>query len=168
MLPKFAPPSTLNITALLAIALAISLFYFLRRSRAGLSLSYAGSNPVAASVYGLSAGPITLVAFSIAAGLHGLAGGLLVAGVHGSAFTGIQSGFGWNGISAALIGRSHPLGVVGGALLFAYLQTGVRTAMIHTQFTAETGILVQAIVFLLVTISALTGPPKSREKERRA
>jgi ABC-type uncharacterized transport system permease subunit len=150
-LSKILPPSQLHSGILLSLLLGLVTWWLLWHTRLGYRLRLSGSNPLAAKLSGIPADKITLGAFTLSGAFHGLAGSLAVLGSHHAALVGITAGVGWNGIAAALIGRSHPLGTLFGALLFAYLQAGSRSAMIHTRFSSELAIVVQGLVLLLVT-----------------
>ncbi|NCN05084.1 MAG: ABC transporter permease [Spirochaetales bacterium] len=150
-LPKILVPSNAHIGLFVALGLGGFFFWLLQGTRRGFELRLSGSNPLAAQLVGVSASTYSFVAFISSGALHGLAGSLAVTGTYHAALVGVTSGFGWNGIAAALIGRNHPLGTLLGALFFAYLQTGARTAMIYTRFSTELAILVQGFVFLFIT-----------------
>lgn len=150
-LPGILPPSSLNISFFLAIALSLGAAILLKRSRLGFELRLSGSNPKAAEASGIPARVYAFGAFVLSGAIHGLAGGLAVTGTYHAALVGVTSGLGWNGIAAALIGRINPMGTLWGAIFFAYLQAGAKTAMIHTRFSSELAVLVQAFVFLFVT-----------------
>ena len=55
-------------------------------------------------------------------------------------------------ISAALIGRNHPLGAVFGALFFAWMEAGGKAAMLQTSTSFDLSSIVQGIAFILITV----------------
>lgn len=150
-LPKLLRPSHLNLTALIAVLLAGLLFFLLYRTLTGYELRMNGLNRRFARYGGVAVGGYTTGAMAVSGMLHGLAGALLVVGTYHASISGFAGGLGWNGIAVALIGRTHPLGVIPGALVFAYLDAGARSAMYETAFTFELGMVVQAVIFFLIT-----------------
>ena len=62
---------------------------------------------------------------------------------------------GWNGIAVALIARNNPLAVIPAAIFFAYLESGAKAAMLHSDITFEIAAVVQSTIFYLITAQAL-------------
>jgi simple sugar transport system permease protein len=54
----------------------------------------------------------------------GFAGGIEVLGVRGRLIEGFSPGYGFEAIAVALLGRLHPVGIIGAALLFGALDAG--------------------------------------------
>jgi simple sugar transport system permease protein len=109
----------------IAIALgAAAVVWWLRaRTTWGRAWLVVGAAPEAARATGVSVGRMQVIILAASGGLAGLAGTNLVMG-HEHAFeTGLGFGAGFLGISVALLGRSHPLGVIVAALLLGLLST---------------------------------------------
>ena len=102
---------------------------------------------------GIKVGLISASALSLGAACHGLAGAFSVYGSRHYVYAGITAGLGWSGISAALIGRNHPLGAVFGALFFAWMEAGGKAAMIQNSVSFDLSSIVQGIAFILVTVN---------------
>lgn len=69
---------------------------------------------------------------------------------------GFTSGLGWNGIAVALIAGTNPAFVIPAALVFAYLDAGTQTAMIHSDLSFEFSNLIKAIIFFLITAKKIS------------
>ena len=95
---------------------------------------------------------ISVLALTFGAAAHGLAGAFSVYGSRHYVYAGITAGLGWSGISAALIGRNHPLGAVFGALFFAWMEAGGKAAMLQTSTSFDLSSIVQGIAFILITV----------------
>jgi simple sugar transport system permease protein len=54
-----------------------------------------------------------------------------------------------------LIARHRPGAVIPAALFFAYIESGARNAMLHSDVTFEIASIVQSVVFFLVTSAVL-------------
>ncbi len=146
-------PSTLNISFVFVLLISFAIFIILNFTRQGYEIKLAGDNPEFAFSQGIRLTKLSILTVTIGAGLHGLAGAFLVFGSQHFVTSGITAGFGWSGISASLIGLSHPLGTIFGAFLFAWIDAGGKAAMIHGSFSLEMSSIVQGIVFLLITLN---------------
>jgi ABC-type uncharacterized transport system permease subunit len=112
--------------ASLAIAvIAVALMWWLReRTTWGRAWRAVGQDAAAARSVGISVERIQILAMAGAGALAGLAAANFVLG-HKHAFEeGLGRGTGLLGISAALLGRTHPIGVEIAALLLGYLSAG--------------------------------------------
>ncbi len=158
------PPSTLNISILISAAAVFIMLFIMHRTRYGYELHLTGSNPVFAQTQGINTKLLSLLTLSIGAGIHGLAGAFCVYGSRHYAYVGITGGLGWSGMAAALIGRNHPFGMVFGALFFAWIEAGGKSAMLQTNFSFEFSAIVQGMAFLLVTIDVLSKRNSQKKK----
>jgi len=57
-------------------------------------------------------------------------------------------GAGFIGIAVALMGRSHPLGIIAPALLFGFLYQGGSELAIETSIPREMIVIIQALVIM--------------------
>jgi general nucleoside transport system permease protein len=94
-----------------------------------------------------------VVAMTMAGALAGLAGTNEVLGVNYHLAMAFSSGYGFDSIALALLGKSHPLGVVLAALLFGTLRNGA----VRMQLTA--GIPIDIISVLQGLILAFIAAP---------
>ena len=146
-LPETGSP--LNITFLLALAVAFAVWAFLFRTRTGFRLRAYGANPQAAHYAGISPRRMVLIAM----GLSGaLSAGLAVNEVLGSQnrlILDFTSGFGFVGIPVALVGRGHPLGIVFAGLFFGMLyQGGAELAFDMPRVSRDMIVLLQGVIVL--------------------
>jgi simple sugar transport system permease protein len=99
-------------------ALAMALWWWMRRTHAGLALRAVGERPVAAEAAGISAVRVRALALLFGGALAGLAGGVLVLAQVGTFTEGMSAGRGFIAIAIVVLGRWSPAGVAGAALLF--------------------------------------------------
>ncbi len=111
-----------TVTAYLAFLLVPALWVFLFRTPLGLRLRGVGERPAAAETLGVS--PIRYkYAAVIASGvLAGMAGAQLALGNVVQFAENMSSGRGWVAVVAVMLGRAHPVGVLGASLLFAFAE----------------------------------------------
>jgi simple sugar transport system permease protein len=150
-LPALVPGTRLHVGALLALALAAALWWFLRETRLGFQVRAVGASRTAAAVAGrIDADRVTLVAFLASGALAGLAGGVQVAGVTYALYEGLSPGWGYTAIAVALLAGLHPLGVLVTGLLFGALDAGAAAMQREAAVPAVWATAVQALVILAV------------------
>jgi general nucleoside transport system permease protein len=92
----------------------------------GMELRMVGTNEKAARYAGISVKKTMVLAMVISAVLCGLAGSIHLLGVDHRMMASFSPGYGFDAIALALLGNSHPLGVVLSSLLFAFLRGAAR------------------------------------------
>ena len=143
--------SAANATILLAVATAIVLGWYLFRTRRGFELRSVGLQPAAAEYAGVHVAGVTWRALAVSGAIAGLGGLNYVLGYKHYYEEGFATGAGFLGIAVALVGRSHPIGIVLAALLFATLSQGglAVNALVPKQMVD----VLQAVVILAVATS---------------
>lgn len=123
MRDKLAPSSNYGI--LLAIIAVIIIYLIIEKTTLGYQLKAVGFNKSAAEYGGIPVGGSILTAMAISGALAGIGGATQVLGMGEriSLFAG-QEGFGFQGISVALIGASNPIGVFFAGLFYGALKYG--------------------------------------------
>ena len=108
-----------------AILLSIFCYVVIEKTTLGFSLKAVGSNRDAAEYAGINVNRAVLTALGISGAIGGIAGAmnLLGMGQRISIFT-AQESYGFQGIIAALIGNSNPLGVFFGGLFYGAIKYG--------------------------------------------
>ena len=153
MADAFAPfhGSAANATILLALLTAGLLGWYLFRTRRGFELRAVGLQPRAAEYAGVNVPGVTWRALAMSGALAGIGGLNYVLGYKHYYEEGFAAGAGFLGIAVALVGRSHPLGIVLAALLFATLSQGglAVNALVPKQMVD----VLQAVVILAVSTS---------------
>ena len=107
----------------LAIALAVVLYFFLTRTRAGLNLRAVGENPATADAAGINVTRYKYLATCTGAGISGL-GGLFytmdyIKGTWAS--EGTIEALGWLAVALVIFATWRPLTAIWGAYLFGFL-----------------------------------------------
>lgn len=152
-LPSFGD-YRVNWGIVLALLTAFVVWYLLFRTTIGFRFRAVGANPKAAAYAGMSVAGTYILAMALAGGLSGLAGTANLLGVVYSMSPGFL-GYGFDAIALALLGRTHPLGVVLAALLFGALRAGA----LQMQGTAGVGtdiiVVIQALIIMFVAAPAL-------------
>jgi ABC-type uncharacterized transport system permease subunit len=140
---------------LVAIAVAAGVAYLLNRTTIGFEFRAVGANPDAARAAGMSPGRTIIVVMSLAGGLSGLAAANQLASISPTLAPGFSSGYGFDAIALALLGRARPAGVVAAAFLFGALRAGSRAMQAATQTPIDIIVVIQALIIVLIAAPEL-------------
>ncbi|WP_370151880.1 ABC transporter permease [Ferrovibrio sp.] len=141
--------SPLNLSLLLALACCVLVWVFLWHTRWGYELRAMGQNPGAASYAGINGRRMILLAMGLSGALAGMMAVNELIGVQHRLILNFTAGYGFTGIAVALMGRSHPFGVVLASLLFGVLQQGgAELAFEFPTITREMVVVIQGLVIL--------------------
>lgn len=102
----------------LALLLVPLLWVLLFRTPTGVRLRGVGERPLAAATLGVDPSRYRYLAVGASGVLAGLGGAQLALGNVVQFSEGMSSGRGWIAVVAVLLGRAHPVGVLGACLLF--------------------------------------------------
>jgi simple sugar transport system permease protein len=103
----------------------------------------------------MKSGLIIVIVMALAGALAGLAGANQVLGVLGRASPNFSGGIGFDSIAVALLGRSHPAGVLLAGLLFGALQAGGRQMQAGAGVNIDLIGTVQALVIIFIAAPML-------------
>ena len=151
------------------LAAVAVIYWLLFRSKLGFAFRISGENPGAARYAGIRAGLTIVMAMAIAGALAGLAGAIQVSGVLGRATPGFTAGVGFDAIAVALLGRSHPVGILLAGLLFGALEAGGRQMQVDAGVSIDMIGIMQALIIIFVAAPLLVRrifPPLFREPPR--
>src|SRR5207249_608797 len=96
-----------------------------------------------------------VLAMALSGMLAGAAGTVEVLGVTHRHELGFGSGYGFDSIAIALLGRNNPFGVVAAAVLFGALKTGATQMQFNTQISGSIISIVQGLVLLFVAADVI-------------
>nr|MBN1228249.1 BMP family ABC transporter substrate-binding protein [Anaerolineae bacterium] len=128
-LPQFFPndPSIrLNSGFILALIAVGVVYWFLFKTTLGFEIRTVGANPHAARTAGINVSRSFVLAMAFSGALAGLAGAHDILGVLHFMPNAFSSGYGFDAIALALLGKSHPVGVLLASLLFGFLRAGAQ------------------------------------------
>ncbi len=116
----------INAGLILALLTVAFIYWLLFKTTLGFEIRAVGANPRAARTAGISVARNFVLTMSISGGLAGLAGAHDILGVIHFMPNAFFSGYGFDSIALALLGKSHPVGVLLAALLFGFLRAGAQ------------------------------------------
>ncbi len=150
-LPRFfSHPIRLHAGLILALLAAVFVYWFLWKTTWGFELRTVGANPDAARYGGISIGRNIVLAMLISGALAGLSGASESLGITHNMTLGFSAGYGFDSIALALLGGSHPLGVVLASLLFGVLRAGGTRMMSVASIPLEITAIVQSMVIIFI------------------
>jgi ABC-type uncharacterized transport system permease subunit len=146
----FPSPVRIHWGFFIALGLAVVVYWLLWKTPFGMELRMVGANDRAARYAGISVKKTMVVAFVISAVLCGLAGSIHLLGVDHRMMPSFSPGYGFDAIALALLGNSHPVGVVLASLLFAFLRGGAPRMQVVAGTPVEIIRIIQGMVIVFV------------------
>lgn len=167
------PNSNVNLGIILAIIIGIILYIVLEKTTFGYELKATGYNKHAAEYAGMKGKTNIILTMIIAGGLAGLGGAFFMlapSGIPGSSMTyepiNIIAANGFNGIAVALLGNSHPIGIIFSAVFISHIQRGGTLASL-VGYKPEIIDLVIAVIIYFSAFAMIMNSALSRFIERR-
>jgi simple sugar transport system permease protein len=155
-LPRFLDhPVTLHWGFVLALLAAALTGWFLFRTTWGFELRTVGANPSAAKYGGMSVAKNYVLAMFLSGCLAGLAGVSQGLGITHNIALGFQAGYGFDSIALALLGKSHPAGVLGASILFGVLRAGAARMQSVAGIPTEIVQIIQSLVIIFIAAPAI-------------
>ena len=142
----------LNFGILVAVGMAILVWFLLYHTTKGFELRAVGFNRDAAEFSGIRVQRNIVHSMLIAGALSGLAGALMITGIspHCISTLSVTENYGFNGLSVALIAGSHPIGCIFAGLLFGGLLYGGQSIQSQVGAPSEIiNIMIGTIVFFV-------------------
>jgi len=150
-LPSFLPSSRWGVGFVIAIIMAVVIYFLVWRTSTGYEQRMSGNAPRFAKYGGIKNEKAALRGMIISGALAGLAGAIEVMGVNHRIMTGYSTGLGFDGVSVAILGQTNPIGVVIVAILFAGVRLGAQLGLqIQLKVPRELGGVIIAFIILFV------------------
>ena len=155
-LPVILPGTRLHAGILIAVAVAIVLYWIFRETAAGFRIRATGAGSRAAESAGMvDVSRLSWKVFLWSGAIAGLAGAIEVSGVTYALYENISPGYGYTAIAVALIAGLNPLGVIASGLFFGALETGASA--LQRDFSIPSSIAGMTEALLILAALAFTG-----------
>jgi len=151
----FKTPIRFHLGFFIALAFAALVWWVLFKTTLGLNLRTVGTNPRAAKYAGMNIIATTIIGMAASGALAGMAGANEVLAVNRSMAIGLSAGYGFDSIALALLGNSHPVGVIFAALLFGVLKNGATKMMVVSTIPIDIVTILQAVILIFVAAPAI-------------
>lgn len=150
-LPAILPrPVRLHAGFFLALAMAALVYWFLWKTTHGFEIRMTGANPRGARYAGVRLTRTVVLTMALSGALAGLSGANQVLGLDHRMVRAFSTGYGFDSIALALLGNSHPVGVVLAALLFGFLRAGAGRMQSVAGTPVEIIRIVQGMVIIFI------------------
>lgn len=148
-LEKIFPYSSMNGGILIALVFVIVIYILLEKTTFGYELKACGFNLNAGLYAGINAKRNIVFSMMISGALAGLGGGLLYLSGSGKYLKVIDiiANEGFDGISVALLGMSHPFGVLVAGIFIAYIKVGGFNLQLLNYDQEVINIITAAIIY---------------------
>ncbi|MFQ5922719.1 MAG: ABC transporter permease [Anaerolineales bacterium] len=152
----FGSEYRVTIALLIAVAAVVFVSWLLFRSSLGFEFRAVGFNPDAGQYAGMNVARLYASVMAVGGGLAGIAGANQVMGLSPYQVTpGFAGTIGFDALALALLGRSHPVGVLWAGLLFGALKAGGRSMQAAAQIPIELVIVMQALIIVFIAAPEL-------------
>jgi simple sugar transport system permease protein len=134
----------------IALLAAVLIWWLLGRTTAGFDIRTVGLNPHGARYAGINVRRTLILSMIMSGVLAGLGGAVETQGIVYRYQPGFNVGLGFEGITVALLGRTHPLGVIPAALLFGAMKAGAGHMQFNAGVSKEIVDVIQAMILFFV------------------
>ena len=135
---------------LIAIVVAIIVWWVLWRTTIGFEIRTTGLNPNAARYAGIRVAYTVILSMVISGFLAGLGGGVETQGVVYRYQPGFNVGLGFDGITIALLGQTHPIGILPAAILVGAMRAGSSQMQFDADVASEITDVILALMLFFI------------------
>lgn len=154
-LPRFIDSSQLNYAFIISIALVVVVYYIFKYTKLGFEINAIGKNVRFAEAVGMNTRKKVVVIMLFSGILAGLAGAGETLGVHHKFISGFSPGYGWEGMTIALLGKHNPIGVLAAALFFGILKNGGSTMELMVGVPRSLIDIIQGLIIFFLAVDYL-------------
>lgn len=167
MLPRFSIKSELNAGFIIGLVVAIILYFVIYKTKFGYETRAIGLNENFTKYMGVNIASKTMIVLFISGMIGGLAGAEQIMGVNYRFLSGFSPGYGFTGITVALLGGLHPIGIILGAIFFGALTNGAVHMEVMTNISRDLINSFQAIIIMLLAAEQLIKFSKLKKIKRK-
>jgi ABC-type uncharacterized transport system permease subunit len=146
----FGPPYRVHYGVFLALIAVFIVWWLIYKTTIGFEIRTVGQNPKAARYAGIRVEKTVVLTMGLAGALAGLAGTIETLGLNHKFAPEFGGQVGFDGITVALLGQTHPFGVVIASFLFGALDAGAAKMQFESGVAADIIQVIQALVLAFV------------------
>ena len=160
--------SNLTTSIFLSVAIALMVWYLMKKSVTGYEMKLTGENERFAHYMGIPSDKLMLLGMVISGAICGLVGMFEVFGLHKRFIDSVSNEFYYDGMLVAMIMRYEPTGIILMSLFFGILKIG-GTGMEKIGIPSETILIVQSIIiFFMAAERGISASVRERRVRRNA
>ena len=166
--PRVINLSNLTTSIFLSVAIALFVWYLMKRTTVGYEMKLTGENPRFARYAGIRSDRLMLLGMVISGAICGLVGMFEVFGLHKRFIDSVSNEFYYDGMLVAMIMRYEPTGIILMSFFFGILKIG-GTGMEKIGIPSETILIVQSvIIFFMAAENGISQSIREHRLRRRA
>ena len=139
----------------IAAFMAFFTWYLLERTTWGYEIKTTGLNAHAAKYAGIKVPLVIIMTMGFSGFLAGMGGAIETLGVVGRYQPGFNAGLGFDGITIALLAKTHPLGVIPAAILVGAMQAGSSQMQFDAGVPFQIIDVIQALMLFFVSADVI-------------
>jgi len=154
--PKLIGDYRVNIGFLVALGAVAVIWWLMYRTTMGFEFRAVGFNPDGGRYAGMNVARVYVTVMAVSGALAGIAGANQILGLE--PYRGISNfsgSIGFDAIALALLGRSHPVGVLFAGLLFGALKAGGREMQGAAGVPIDLVLVLQALIIVMIAAPEL-------------
>lgn len=149
-MPIIWKEADVSLAAIVALICVFLIYFLMFKTTLGFKLRAVGANPRAANYSGIQISKTIITGMLISGAMAGIAGGVEVMSNQYRLWDTLLKGYGFDGITVALVGQLHPFGVLITGLFFGALRAGGNTMQVLVKVPVTLVYVIQALTILLV------------------
>lgn len=134
----------------IAIVVAFIVWWLLQKTTVGFEIRMVGYNPHASRYAGIKVARTLILTMVISGILAGMGGAVETLGVVGRFQPGFNTGLGFDGITVAMLGKTHPFGTIPAAILVGAMKAGSSEMQFASGVAKEITDVIQALILFFV------------------
>jgi general nucleoside transport system permease protein len=151
----FEPPYRVHYGVFIALLAVIFVWWLIYKTTIGFEIRTVGQNLRAARYAGMRVNWVLIFTIALAGGLAGLAGAIETLGLNHKFAPEFGGGVGFDGITVALLGQTHPFGVLLASFLFGAMDAGAARMQFQSGVAADIIQVIQALILAMVAAPAI-------------
>jgi simple sugar transport system permease protein len=154
--PTLFPDLRLNIGFIVALLAVAIVWWLMYRTTIGFEYRAVGANPSGGRYAGMNVAWVYVSVMAVSGALAGVAGANQIVGVEPyRAISNFAGNIGFDAIALALLGRSHPVGVLFAGLMFGALKAGGREMQGAAGIPIDLVLVLQALIIVMIAAPEL-------------
>ena len=154
-LTKILPRTQLTTALVLAVVVAVGIWFMFNHTVLGFKLRCIGGNGDAAQANGINRRLFIVIAMLISGAVASLAGMTEITGKYYRFRENFSTSFGFTGVAVAALGGYNPFGVLVSSILFGGLDTGSLLMSRELGISGNMTVVIQSIIILIVATPSI-------------
>ena len=147
-IPALVQRTNLSWGIVIALVMTVLVYLFMYRTKWGYAIRMVGQNESFAKYSGIKVAATIVLCQVIGGLLSGMGGAVEILGYFDRFKWRQLPGYGWDGVTIAILAKNNPILIPFAAFFMAYLKRGCDLMQLNTDVPAEMLSIIQAVIFL--------------------